>query len=611
MEHHPLSFCRPAPRCPPPPFAEPSLLPRFVVQSPLMMNREQPKPIQVLPPEVAGKIAAGEVVERPASVVKELIENAIDAGATDVRVEIRQGGRRFIQVADNGCGIPADQAELAFARHATSKLRDVDDLEQIASLGFRGEALASVAAVAQVTLLTRPHEAEVARRVRVDGGQLVRNEPAAAPAGTVVTVENLFYNVPARQKFLRRPATEAAHVHAAVTRYAIARPDRRFELVSEGRSIFLSPASGSLYDVLTAVLGLETAEALLPVEGEGEHGLRLTGYVGPPSLHRSTRADIIFFVNHRWIQDRSLSVAVSQAYHTFLPVGRHPVVVLLLEMDPSQVDVNVHPTKREVRFRNGRAVFALVQAAVRKAVTAEAPVAVNLSPLDWSAPRWGGAGALAPAPGWRPDLGPEPTAGPLWTTASTMPPLRVVGQVALTYIVAEGPDGLYLIDQHAAHERVLYEEMMADRAEGEPAGQALLQPLPATLTPRQAAALAENLAHLQQFGFDLEPFGGETWLLRAVPPTLQRGDPTRTLADILDELAEGKTPLEDSQEGRVVAGICKQVAIKGGQSLSPEEMRELIQRLEKAGSPRTCPHGRPTMIHISAALLARQFGREG
>jgi len=576
-----------------------------------MMNREQPKPIQVLPPEVAGKIAAGEVVERPASVVKELIENAIDAGATDVRVEIRQGGRRFIQVADNGCGIPADQAELAFARHATSKLRDVDDLEQIASLGFRGEALASVAAVAQVTLLTRPHEAEVARRVRVDGGQLVRNEPAAAPAGTVVTVENLFYNVPARQKFLRRPATEAAHIHATVTRYAIAYPDRRFELVSEGRSIFLSPASGSLYDVLAAVLGLETAEALLPVEGEGEHGLRLAGYVGPPSLHRSTRADVIFFVNHRWIQDRSLSVAVSQAYHTFLPVGRHPVVVLLLEMDPSQVDVNVHPTKREVRFHNGRAVFALVQATVRKAVTAQAPVAVSLSPPDWSAPRWGGAGALAPASVSRPDLGPEPTTGPLWANASTMPPLRVVGQVALTYIVAEGPDGLYLIDQHAAHERVLYEEMMADRAEGEPAGQALLQPLPATLTPRQAAALAENLAHLQQFGFDLEPFGGETWLLRAVPPTLQRGDPTRTLADILDELAEGKTPLEDSQEGRVVASICRQVAIKGGQSLSPEEMRELIQRLEKASSPRTCPHGRPTMIHISAVLLARQFGREG
>ncbi|MGQ9715921.1 MAG: DNA mismatch repair endonuclease MutL, partial [Anaerolineae bacterium] len=446
-----------------------------------MMDAEFRKPIQILPPEVASKIAAGEVVERPASVVKELVENALDAGATDIRVEVRQGGRRLIQVADNGCGIPAEEVELAFARHATSKLRDVRDLEAIASLGFRGEALASIAAVAQVTLLTRPPEATVARRVRVEGGRLVENRPAAAPAGTLVTVEHLFYNVPARQKFLRQPATEAAHIHEVVTRYALAYPERRFELVSDGRPLFLSPGSGQVRDVLATVLGVETAGALLPVEAEDEHGTRLAGFVSPPSLHRASRTDIAFFVNRRWIQDRSLSTAVSQAYHTFLPVGRYPVAILLLEMPPSEVDVNVHPTKREVRFRHAQAVFTLVQAAVRKALTTQAPVATTLAP-EWGSPRWHGT----PPPGPPPSTAPSTAA--LWPDATSMPPLRVVGQVALTYIVAEGPDGLYLIDQHAAHERILYEEWMATSDDAPPT-QTLLEPLPVHPTPRQAAAL--------------------------------------------------------------------------------------------------------------------------
>ncbi|MGQ9568130.1 MAG: DNA mismatch repair endonuclease MutL [Anaerolineae bacterium] len=569
-----------------------------------MMDAEFRKPIQILPPEVASKIAAGEVVERPASVVKELVENALDAGATDIRVEVRQGGRRLIQVADNGCGIPAEEVELAFARHATSKLRDVRDLEAIASLGFRGEALASIAAVAQVTLLTRPPEATVARRVRVEGGRLVENRPAAAPAGTLVTVEHLFYNVPARQKFLRQPATEAAHIHEVVTRYALAYPERRFELVSDGRPLFLSPGSGQVRDVLATVLGVETAGALLPVEAEDEHGTRLAGFVSPPSLHRASRTDIAFFVNRRWIQDRSLSTAVSQAYHTFLPVGRYPVAILLLEMPPSEVDVNVHPTKREVRFRHGQAVFTLVQAAVRKALTTQAPVATTLAP-EWGSPRWHGT----PPPGPPPSTAPSTAA--LWPDATSMPPLRVVGQVALTYIVAEGPDGLYLIDQHAAHERILYEEWMATSDDAPPT-QTLLEPLPVHPTPRQAAALEEHLDLLRRYGFDLEPFGGDAWLLRGVPPALHRGDPARALADLLDELAEGTArPLEGSREARVVASICKQLAIKGGQPLTLEEMRELVHRLERTRSPRTCPHGRPTMILIQAALLARQFGREG
>ncbi|NLE77400.1 MAG: DNA mismatch repair endonuclease MutL [Chloroflexi bacterium] len=580
------------------------------------MSEESRNPIRLLTPEVVGKIAAGEAVERPASVVKELLENAIDAGATDIRVEVRQGGQRLIAVSDNGCGIPGDEVEMAFTRHATSKLRDAEDLEGISTLGFRGEALASIAAVAQLTILTRTRDAHAARRLRVEGGRLVHHEPGAAPAGTLVSVENLFYNVPARRKFLRQPTTESAHVHDVVTHYAMAYPERRLELQVDGRSVFLSPGSGQLADVLVSTLGLDTTERLIAVD-EANDGLRVHGYVSTAALHRATRADITFFVNRRWISDRSLTVAVTQAYHTLLPLGRYPLAVLLLEMPPDEVDVNVHPTKREVRFRHGQRVFAQIQSAVRRAVSQQAPVAATFTRPEWAAPprgQWGQAGAGASPslphsePG-RPTVGPA-SSGPLWESPAVMPPLRVIGQVAQTYIIAEGPDGLYLIDQHAAHERVLYERLLHPHGgESRPDTQTLMQPLTVTLAPRQAATLHENLPQLQHFGFALEPFGGETWLMRGVPAVLHHGDPTRALVDILDEIGAGNTPLQDSQEARVVASICKQVAVKGGQSLSQQEMRELVQDLERTSMPRTCPHGRPTMIHLSANLLARQFGR--
>ena len=330
--------------------------------------------IQVVPPEVAGKIAAGEVVERPASVVKELLENSLDAGATNVHIEIREGGRRLIRVADNGSGIPADEAPLAFARHATSKLSDVSDLDRIRTLGFRGEALASIAAVSDDTLLTRPRNQEVGQFLILNGGQLVRQEGRGCPAGTVVTVEQLFQNIPARLKFLRQPRTEAGHIHTIVTHYALAYPGIRVGLSIDGRQIFQSSGAGSLYDVLIAVYGLDLAEQMLevkasedPMTGKDPSGTRspsVTGYTGAPWLHRANRRYITLFVNRRWIMDRSLAHAVAQAYHTLLPVGRHPVAVLMLEVEPAEVDVKVHPTKREVKFRDGRALFSLVQKAV-------------------------------------------------------------------------------------------------------------------------------------------------------------------------------------------------------------------------------------------------------
>ena len=343
-------------------------------------------PIHILAPEVANQIAAGEVVERPASAVKELIENSLDAGATDIRVEVREGGRRLIRVQDDGCGIPAAEAALAFERHATSKLATADDLNHLSTLGFRGEALASIASVAQVALLTRSRDEETGTLIRLAEGREIGSEPRGGPPGTLVTVEHLFANVPARLKFLKQPATEAAHIQQIVTRYTLAYPERRLSLVSDGKLVFQSTGSGKLYDVLVKVYGLEMAREMLAVETNDERrttnddvpstfvlgpsstlapalrsgasaGVVVTGYIGSPSLHRGNRSYITLFVNRRWFQDTSIAYSVIQAYHTMLPVGRYPVAVVFIELPSEEVDVNVHPTKAEVRFRESGAVF--------------------------------------------------------------------------------------------------------------------------------------------------------------------------------------------------------------------------------------------------------------
>lgn len=581
-------------------------------------------PIRLLPPEVAGKIAAGEVVERPASVAKELIENSIDANATEIRVEIREGGRRQIRVADNGCGIPGNEAVLAFARHATSKLTDVDDLDRIATLGFRGEALASIAAVSQVTLVTRPREQTIGQFLRADGGQITHQEGRGSPAGTIITVEHLFRNVPARLKFLRQPRTEAGHIHTIITHYAMAYPGIRFSLTDDGRQTFQSAGSGKLYDVLIAVYGLEVAENMIEVQDPEEPQdisprIAVSGFVGTPSLHRANRRYVTIFVNRRWIQDRSLSHAVAQAYHTLLPVGRHPVAVILLEMNPAEVDVNVHPTKREIRFRDGRKAFSSVQRAVRRALVEHAPVPGMMQPpRTWPTPDWERRQALISAGQGEP--GSSQLAMDLYRTADEgkelqpvgpvrLPLLRVVGQVGQTYIVAEGPQGLYLIDQHAAHERVLYEQMMDERSQQAVSSQTLLEPLPLGLDPLLAGVLDEHLTMLNSVGFSLEPFGGTSYLLRAVPSALVVPDVHSALVDILEMLRQGDDPLAAQAEERLIATVCKRAAIKAGQTLPHEEMQQLVRQLEQCESPRTCPHGRPTVVHFSVEQLEKEFGR--
>ena len=580
-------------------------------------------PIHILPPELASQIAAGEVVERPASVVKELVENAIDAGATDVRIETRDGGRRLIRVSDNGSGIPADEVELAFSRHATSKLSTADDLMRIRTLGFRGEALASLASVAVVTCVSRERLAQVGARIRIEGGALIERGATGAPAGTVVTVENLFHTIPARLKFLKSDTTERRHIDALVSRYALAYPAIRFHLSHDGRALFQTTGSDSMQDVLVVVYGVEVAEQMLPLApllhgGDERGGVSVSGFISPPALSRANRNDVTIFVNGRWVQDRGLSAAIVQAYHTLLMVGRYPMCVVRVDLPPEDVDVNVHPAKTEVRFRSSDAVFRAVQRAVRRTLVDQAPIP-TLSPRGEST--WQPAVDQHELTFPRPE--PQPIEPPIVTLPATptlphslalqptsqLPLLRVIGQIGSTYLIAEGPDGMYLIDQHAAHERVLFEKFMADKRGQRMAVQNLLDPLTVEFTPEDGRLIEEHRVVLASIGLTLEPFGGSTWLVRSVPAILAQDDIRAVLADLVADLLAGEVPFASSEEEKLITRVCKRAAIKAGQVLSHQEMQELIRQLEACRSPRTCPHGRPTMIHLSADQLAREFGR--
>jgi len=599
-------------------------------------------PIHLLPNALVSQIAAGEVVERPASVVKELVENALDAGATDIRIEVTQGGRKLIRVGDNGAGISAAEVELAFTRHATSKIASADDLSRIATLGFRGEALASIAAVAHVTCVTRARGEDAGTQLRVGGDRVSEHKGIGAPPGTLITVEDLFHSVPARLKFLKADTTERRHIDGLVTRYALAYPAVRFRLTHDGRTTLETSGSGKLMDVLIAAYGLQVAQEMLAVEPRPEGSISVSGYVSSPSLSRANRNDLTLFVNGRWIQDRNLTYAVVQAYHSMLMVGRYPLCFLRVDVPPEDVDVNVHPAKAEVRFRNPDEVFRAVQRAVRAILVEHAPVPnVSLSSSQsetaWPTPgdagrleRLRNLGATTSVPQVEQISLPASTT-PLYPESATvrpstqeypipdtesrtsnlqLPALRVLGQVGTTYIVAEGPEGMYLIDQHAAHERVLYEKFMAERQRHSLAIQNFLEPHPVEVPIESADLLIEHLDVLSSIGLALEPFGGTTFLLRSVPAVVAREDPQSVINDIVAEIDAGDTPMEASEEARLILRVCKRAAIKAGQTLAMTEMQELIRQLETCTSPRTCPHGRPTMIHLSADQLAREFGRK-
>lgn len=592
--------------------------------------------IHVLPGQVVAQIAAGEVVERPSSVVKELIENSIDAGATDIRISVEGDGRKRILVADNGSGIASREVELAFVRHATSKLETAADLEHVRTLGFRGEALASIAAVSLTTLTTRQRDEETGSQIRVEGGEVLQRRSVAATAGTTLVIEQLFFNTPARLKFLKSETTEKRLIAGVVTRYAMAYPAVRFVLEQDGRESFRSAGNGDLRAVMAAALGLDQVDEMLPVD-DTSRGVTVRGFTSAPGLNRADRSRITLFVNGRHVQDSSLSYAVVQAYHTLLMTGRYPLAVLMISLAAGDVDVNVHPTKAEVRFRDTDSVFSAVQRAVRTAVTGYAAppefattgVGSRSLPFTNTAEHTVQAGLAfsLDSPGQHARRQTEPdaaheessysvdydslaaTSGP--ARPRTLPLLRVVGQIAASYIVAEGPAGMYLVDQHAAHERILYEQFMAEQAAQTPAAQYTLDAQAVTFAPDDARLLEDSLPLLEPLGFALEPFGPNTFRVRSLPALLAHKEPSAVLTELLSDLRSGRQPGQETVEARLIIRVCKQAAVKAGQILSIEQMQGLIRQLERCASPLTCPHGRPTLIHMSSDTLAREFGRLG
>lgn len=574
--------------------------------------------IKILSETVASKIAAGEVIERPASVIKELVENAIDAGAQNIAVEVEEGGRRLLRVRDDGGGMSLQEAVLALQRHATSKITCAEDLFSITSLGFRGEALPSIAAVSHFEMTTRAREEEIGARLVAHGGEIAEVTEAAAPVGTTISVSGLFYNTPARLKFLRSQATEFAHIAELLNRFSYSHHHLAFLLLHNGREVLRRPASPDLREPLARALGRENAAKLIAVTFSSPL-MSVTGFVSPPEQSRSTRAQQYFFVNRRWIRSRTLTHALEEAHHTLLPLHRYPVAVLLLALEPSLVDVNVHPTKAEVRFSREGEVYQALRHAVQQALAESGLEAApgGAGPLPLSAAPDQGRMLAAPRAAFQPpQQEPAATASAPALHPALQPrapgervSFRALAQLRETYILAEGENGLLVVDQHRAHERVLYEQFMRGVEEHTSHSQPMLAPATVQLNPREAAVLQENLAELRSFGFDLEEFGADSFLLRAVPIAFLKKEPLRLLNEIIEDIAASPgAQLHSRRERALITMSCK-AAVKAGDPLALEEMDRLLCDLAATQRPYTCPHGRPTVMTISNFELDKKFHR--
>ncbi|UCH43669.1 MAG: DNA mismatch repair endonuclease MutL [Dehalococcoidales bacterium] len=565
-------------------------------------------PIKVLDPQIVSRIAAGEVVDRPASVVKELVENSIDAGSSQISVEARGGGIDLIQVTDNGTGITAAELEYAFQRYATSKINSLEDLDSIQSLGFRGEALPSIAAVSQIEVITCAVGESTGNYLSLREGQVTRREPRGRSQGTMVTVRNLLRNVPARLKFLKSTPTENSHIAGVITHYALAFPEIKFSLYIDSRTALRTPGSGKLVDAVIEVYGLEIARNMLEIgNGDAKWGdkmataPRVNGMISSPAVSRASRNYLSFFVNRRWVNNRLLAWSVEEAYHGLLTTGKHPVAIIQISVPFNEVDVNIHPTKSEVKFQNERAVFSAVQKAVRQTLIELAPVP-RIEDVTTTYQARQEPSQMA----WTPVKTRQTTpASVSYTPSFSLPALRLLGQLASSYIVAEGPDGLYLIDQHAAHERIRFEQIQHQVSNQEIEVQGLLEPVTLEVTPKQDAVLESQYQNLARYGFSIEPFGNRTYLVRAVPALLHNRDWRAVLSELWDSTPGDNT---DWMEKITISMACHS-AVRAGQVLTDDEMRELVRQLEQAAIPNTCPHGRPTLINISSGQLAREFER--
>ena len=662
--------------------------------------------IRILSDNVANKIAAGEVVERPASVVKELLENSLDAGATEFLLQVEAGGRRLIRISDDGCGMLRDDALLAFERHATSKLNDVKDLNSISTLGFRGEALPSIASVCRLVLETRSHDEAVGTRVEIAGGTILSCDEIARTQGTTITVRDLFYNVPARKKFLRTEQTELAHIASLVTHYSLAHPDKRFQLTHGPAELLNVSPVGDLRERVYQVFGSQILKDLIEIkeiekeiviqppsinpmssmaaqlEDEREptvHRFRLRGFMSGPQVQKMNRNSIFLFVNGRLIRDKLLLHAISAAYYNLMPAACYPFALLFMDCDPEEVDVNVHPSKTEVRFRHGSVLHDFVRDTLRAELMAQRPVASISAPASFASPvpqpaaelpfseftqrienqAWDQvpSSVMSVAP---PSIDADGTPGPEFTLhrptspprrfdftyaptgtdtpaaaagqrirmpdthGAILPPgammeaptlevlsdLRPLGQIHESFIVAAGRDGLWIIDQHVAHERILFEQVLKQRAAGGVEMQQLLMPIVLELTPPQQIEYARIAAELNGLGFETEPFGVRTIAVKAAPSGISTGEIERVLFEVL-EIAESelrKASLDELRRG-IAASIACCAAIKINMRLDQRKMEWLLSALAQTEYPMSCPHGRPIALRYSTREILRSFHR--
>ena len=555
--------------------------------------------ITILSAAVADGIAAGEVVDRPAAVVKELVENAIDAGAARIQVAIEAAGQRLIEVVDDGMGMPPVDLLLAFRRHATSKIRSLDDLRTIRTLGFRGEALASIAAVACVEAVSRPHDGGEGSRVLVEGGAQLAAGPAGSPVGTRVSVSRLFFNTPARLKFLKQPATETAVIVRLIGELALAHPSVAIALDVDGRRALETPGNGDRRVAFAAVYDAPTAAAMLGVDEA-----MVSGLISPPALHRASREHVVILLNGRRIHHRNLAFAVEQAYRGLREPDRFPLAVLDVRVDPAEVDVNVHPTKREVRFRNEGAIFAVVERACYRALR-QSPIYELQSSGGGPLLELRESAVLSSTPV---SAHPEPLP-PRGTEidAPRLPPLEYIGQLLRGYLVAEAPGAVVLVDQHAAHERVLFDRIVRRLEQRQPSSQLLLIPHVLDVTPGQVAAFQEHEAWLQTLGFEGERFGPHTIRVRAAPADMPEGRVERVLDLLLTDLLGERTP--DRRLRETAALLACHSAVRFGDTMTPESARQLLSSLALTEEPISCPHGRPTTVILPDDQLRRLFKR--
>jgi DNA mismatch repair protein MutL len=574
--------------------------------------------IRILSEELIAKIAAGEIVERPASVVKELIENSIDAGGTLIFVDIKAGGMESIRVMDNGCGMSREDALLATERYATSKVQDEEDLYTIQTLGFRGEALPSIVSISKMRLITRDETSQVGTEVYREAGKKVRVSDAGSPVGTSVEVKNLFYNTPVRRKFLKSVGTEFFHIHRVVDQMALSNPGIQFRLVHDGREVLNVPKTNDPSIRIEAILGRDTYEGLIPVEFRDET-ISLRGYIGRPTLTLSTAKSIFTYVNGRFVRDRTVNRSIFDAYRTLIPRDRYPIAILFMDLSPNGIDVNVHPTKREIRFRDQEKVYRSIHLALQsqlKVVPSDARISRAVETYWQEKGVHGeirdGTWEYGPTQGEEggrsllfPEFSREVQPGGFYSSLSPL------GQIGGTYIVCQGPQGLVLIDQHAAHERILFEKLKHQLGNAAVVRQVLLFPHMMELSPAEEHILGVYRDELEKLGVEIEAFGGTTFVIKSVPQVVAGEDIESLVKDIIGELAsDGRAPQGEAMTERIFTIMACHGAIRGNRVLRDEEIQNVLRDLEKIDSASTCPHGRPIFSEIDYPHLDKLFKRK-